>query len=106
MQIQKMSFDTISKERTLRIDYSYHKYVADIPSDYYTFNDLFYIRKNKVDSENLPDSFFYCEIGNTNGDGEVDPSFLDCNNRTLEQDDLFKKVENGDPSHERNRCLG
>ena len=65
--------------------------------NYYSFGDLFSIRTDTiVKKESLIDDFLYCEIGNVDKQGNVFPLSLNFDERSLEDESYYKKIEKGD----------
>lgn len=95
-------FDTnlsfISKEKSLRYDVDFLSFQNKISiRDHYSFNDLFEIQAdNNVDINLIDDDFLYSEIGNVSKNGDVEPVTLNFNNRNIDDQDLYKKIEKGD----------
>ncbi len=97
MLIQTTSINAISKEKTLRYDVDYIKYHQSHVDNYYTFSDLFsLLPPDSVDKETLYSSFKYCEISNAQKSGDVLPIDLNFENRNLEDENYYIKIEKGD----------
>ena len=97
MNIQNISLSSISTEKTLRQDFDFHKYHSEHCDNYYTFKDLFeLVHCKKVNIESLYSDFKYCEIGDTDKNGDVFPKTLNFSNRNLIDEDYYKKIEKGD----------
>ena len=96
MGVIKTSFHKLSKEYSLRFDFNYIKSDSFTNSNDYDYRALFdIIDVEKVDIA-LLDDFKYAEIGNVQSGGDVSPVNLSFNNRTDENENLFKKIERGD----------
>jgi len=98
MRIFTVGLQELGKEETLRCDtdflYFQHHFLID---EYYSFSDLFeFSKNNKVNTEDLNDDFYYCEIGDVEKDGDIHPVLLNLNNRLIEYADYYKKIEKGD----------
>lgn len=93
-----VDFKNIGKEKTLRYDVDFSDFQNDfLVEKYYSFKDLFEFQKNnKVDIESLDDDFLYSEIGNVSKEGEVEPLKLNFTERKKEEENYYKKIENGD----------
>lgn len=95
-------FDTnlsfISKEKTLRYDVDFLSFQNKVSiQDYYSFNDLFEIQiNNAVNIDSIEGNFLYSEIGNVSKNGDIEPITLNLNERNIEDQDLYKKIEKGD----------
>lgn len=92
------NIQSLSKEKSLRCDVDFVEFQNHFTlSKYYSFKDLFEIVKdNKVNLENLDDDFYYVEIGNVTKNGVVEPVKLNFNNREIEDENYYKKIEKGD----------
>ena len=96
MGVIKTSFHILSKEYSLRFDFNYIKSNSIVNANDYTSKALFdIVDPDKVDVSLLED-FEYAEIGNVQSGGEVLPVRLSFNERTNENESLFKKIEKGD----------
>lgn len=98
MRIFTVGLQELGKEETLRCDtdflYFQHHFLID---EYYSFSDLFeFSKNNKVNTADLNDDFYYCEIGDVEKDGDIHPVLLNLNNRLIEYADYYKKIEKGD----------
>jgi len=98
MRIFTVGSQELGKEETLRCDtdflYFQHHFLID---EYYSFSDLFeFSKNNKVNTADLNDDFYYCEIGDVEKDGDIHPVLLNLNNRLIEYADYYKKIEKGD----------
>jgi len=98
MRIFTVGSQELGKEETLRCDtdflYFQHHFLID---EYYSFSDLFeFSKNNKVNTADLNDVFYYCEIGDVEKDGDIHPVLLNLNNRLIEYADYYKKIEKGD----------
>jgi type I restriction enzyme, S subunit len=93
-----VEFKNLAKEKTARCDVDFIDFQNDFLVDkYYSFNDLFqFSKENKVDIKNLEDNFLYSEIGNVSKEGEVEPVKLNFNERKVEEENYYKKIEKGD----------
>lgn len=93
-----VDFQELGKEKTLRHDVDFIKFQHDFLVDhFYSFNDLFSFSKdNKLNVEELEDDFYYSEIGNVSKEGDVCPVKLNFNERNEENENYYKKIENGD----------
>ncbi|MBQ7204189.1 MAG: restriction endonuclease subunit S [Eubacterium sp.] len=97
MKIQNIQLKSIGEERTLRYDFDYHYFYGISSNEYYKFEELFEIAKDdNVDFDNLFEEFQYCEIGNTDKNGEITPVTLDFSKRNLLDENYYKKIEKGD----------
>lgn len=91
------SFQNLSGDRSLRYDFDYHKYYKKHGSDYYSFNDLFeFPARSKIELSKLEEDFLYCEIGDVEKSGDINPVLLNFSQRHLEQENYYKKIEKGD----------
>lgn len=90
----KIKPSNFSNEESLRMDFNYVNYYKKTK-----FNSTLsgYIESKKNDLlDNLPDEFYYVEIGNLNSKGKIYPSYINLNLRNYDNEDLIKKIENGD----------
>lgn len=100
MRIQRIDLVAASQERTLRQDFDYHRYNNSRTENYYLFNELFELLPVVAPADNeLYSDFQYCEIGNADKDGNISPVMLNFENRNLEEDNYYKKIEKGDITH-------
>lgn len=87
----------ISQEKTLRIDVDYIKFHQTHTDSYLSFDELFYIAPAKpFKNDDLNKNFYYCEIGNSDKNGDILPVILNFENMMLEDQDYYKKIEKGD----------
>ncbi|MDR3294875.1 MAG: hypothetical protein LBT26_03450 [Clostridiales Family XIII bacterium] len=87
----------ISREPSLRFDYDFHQYKNVTAEDSYAFSELFILNDSlKVSIDDLRSDFLYCEIGNTNKDGDISPELLNFDNRDLLNESYYAKIEKGD----------
>lgn len=93
-----IDFRELGKEKSFRYDVDFVNFQNDYLAErFYSFNDLFtFASENKVDIEKLDDGFFYSEIGNVSGEGDVEPVKLNFNERKKEEENYYKKIEKGD----------
>ena len=99
MKIFNTSLNLIGKEESLRGDFNFQLLVKDQdenPEEYYSFEDLFEIRKNKIDYSNIDGKFNYCQIGDVDADGFSNPVELDFEVREIMNESYYKKIEKGD----------
>jgi len=99
VKIFNTSLNLIGKEESLRGDFNFQllvKVQAENPEKYYSFEDLFEIRKNKIDYSNIEGKFNYCQIGDVDADGFSNPVELDFEIREIINESYYKKIENGD----------
>lgn len=95
MELMKKKLSNFASEQTLRADFLYQKEQTSHKNEYYTFEELFDLIKDEKIT--IPDdNFLYAEIGNVSSFGEVNPETLNFNERTEEQESLYKKIEKGD----------
>ena len=97
IKIMNVKLNDLGKEASLRSDVQYILFQKNIKKDkYYTFKELFSFRiNNKVCVDDL-EKFKYSEIGNVDKNGYVEPVELDNNDRKIEDDDYYKKIDKGD----------
>lgn len=95
MRIQNIQLSSFSLEKTLRQDYDFHSYNIQTCQNYVKFDELFDIVSIKSNCSDITEPFEYCEIGNVSKDGECEPVTLDFSNRQIEDEDYYKKIENG-----------
>lgn len=96
MRLQTTTLGNISREETLRYDVDYTLYQKDHEKNYYMFSELFDLLPVATPEDDaLYSDFDYCEIGNADKDGEIDPVTLNFNIRNLEDENYYKKIENG-----------
>ena len=97
MLIQKTTLKDIGAEKTLRYDVDYIKFHQTHTKDYYTFSDLFSISSDcNIDGNTLSGDFKYCEIGNSDKNGDIEPVCLNFSIRNLEYENYYTKIEKGD----------
>mgnify|MGYP004655636841 CR=1 FL=1 len=97
MLTQRTTLCDVGNEKTLRFDVDYIKYHQAHEENYYSFNDLFSIITEGGYSEgDLLGPFKYCEIGNSDKNGDISPVILDFDKRSLEDESYYKKIEKGD----------
>lgn len=97
MLTQKTTLINIGNEKTLRYDVDYIKYHQAHVVNYYAFNDLFSIISCEGYKEDeLIGDFDYCEIGNSDKNGDISPVTLNFDRRTLEDESYYAKIEKGD----------
>ncbi len=97
MITQNTTLIDISQEKTLRYDVDYIKFHQNHTNSYLSFDDLFSITPTKNFSEEIfNEDFYYCEIGNSDKNGDIKPVLLNFENRTLENENYYKKIEKGD----------
>lgn len=97
MIAEKIAFNKIAKERSLRFDIDYVSFNSKLNFDNsISFLDLLeVVEKSKVNIDDL-DEFNYAEISDVNKTGEVTPNKLSFNNRNEFNESYFKKIEKGD----------
>ncbi len=93
-----IDFWELGKEKSFRYDVDFLNFQNEFLAErFYSFNDLFsFASENKVDVEKLDDDFFYSEIGDVSKEGDVEPVMLNFNERKEEEENYYKKIENGD----------
>lgn len=97
MITQKTTLVDISKEKSLRYDVDYIKFHQTHVNNYLSFDDLFSIAPSRTCTEDeLYRDFLYCEIGDSDKDGGISPVALNFEDRNLENENYYKKIENGD----------
>lgn len=97
MITQNTTLIDISQEKTLRYDVDYIKFHQTHTDSYLTFDELFSIAPTKSFSDDkLDEDFYYCEIGNSDKNGDIIPVVLNFEKRTLENENYYKKIEKGD----------
>lgn len=92
------NFGKLGKEKSFRYDVDFVQFQDSFSNDqYYAFNDLFsFSAENKVNIADLDDDFLYSEISNVSKEGIVNPTQLNFNNRTEEDESYYVKIEKGD----------
>lgn len=97
MKILTATIGGISREPSLRYDYDYHEYRRETAGASYKFSDLFELNNPPaVDTDDLNVDFRYCEIGNADKDGGIEPELLNFDDRDLLTENYYKKIEEGD----------
>ncbi len=99
MKINTVCLRQFSREKSLRSDCSYQSMVSKYYENgdaYYTFNDLFEVREDKIHSDDLTGGFRYCQIGDVGKDGTPNPVDLDFHDRNLLDENYYSKIEKGD----------
>ena len=97
MITQITTLKDIGNEKTLRYDVDYIKYHQSHSESYYSFNELFSIvSKNETKGRIVPGDFDYCEIGNSDKNGDINPVRLNFDKRNLEDENYYAKIEDGD----------
>ena len=89
-----VQLSTIAREQSNRFDVDFIVFQVVVEqSRFLGFNKLFeVVEKEKIE---LPDEFLYCEIGDVDKSGNIDPVLLSENERNELNEALFKKIENG-----------
>ena len=96
VKIYNVEFQRMALEPSLRNDSNFISFENAVVNRFYKFKELFEIvNDHKVPLENLDDDFYYVEIGNADKLGNVFPVKLNFNNRQLEDEDYYKKIEKG-----------
>ena len=96
VKIYNVEFQRMALEPSLRNDSNFISFENAVVNRFYKFKELFEIvNDHKVPLENLNDDFYYVEIGNADKLGNVFPVKLNFNNRQLEDEDYYKKIEKG-----------
>lgn len=87
----------LSREPSLRYDGTYLMSDSVVSgTDYYLFSELFdFVNDDAVNIESLS-SFYYVEISNVSGKEDIDPVFLDYDDRNELNENYFAKIEKGD----------
>ena len=99
MKINNVSLSQYSKEKSLRSDCAYQSMISryyETGQSYYSFNDLFEVLEEKINSDDLVSNFQYCQIGDVEKDGTPNPANLDFNDRNLLDESYYSKIEKGD----------
>lgn len=102
MNIVKTNFAKFSQfgtESSLRDDCVYQRMITSKLKNRrpcYKFSDLFEILEEKVLVDETTGPFKYCQIGDVTKEGLPQPVDLDFNDRSLIDDDYYKKIEKGD----------
>lgn len=97
INVMNIKLNDFGKENSLRNDVQYILFQKKIKKEeYYSFKELFdFSTNNKVCVDDL-EQFEYSEIGNVDKNGFVLPVILDNNERKLEDEDYYKKIDKGD----------
>ena len=97
IKVMNIKLNDFGKENSLRSDVQYILFQKNIKKEkYYIFKELFdFSTNNKVCIDDL-EKFKYSEIGNVDKNGYVEPVELDNNERKIEEDDYYKKIDKGD----------
>ena len=97
MITQNTTLFNISQEKSFRYDFTYLKFNQEHTKNYIPFNELFSIEDSSSNLEHdLNSDFYYCEIGNADKEGDISPVLLNFDNRCLEDENYYKKIEKGD----------
>ncbi len=97
MIILNTSLNKLSNEKSLRQDFDYHCYRQNTANDSYSFNDIFEIMLvSKINLDEIPDCFSYCEIGDVDKNGFASAQRLNKAERNLLNENYFSKIANGD----------
>lgn len=97
MLAQKTTLHDISNEKSLRFDVDYIKYQQAHADGFYAFNELFSIvSEGGYDDSVLTGEFKYCEIGDSDKNGDIVPVSLNFDLRNLEDESYYTKIEKGD----------
>ncbi len=89
-------FFNLSKEPSLRFDIQYIKSNAGNDDFTSNFKLLFdFVSKGRPNITEIS-NFLYAEIGNVDKTGSVEPVNLSFDNRNIEDDNYYKKIEKGD----------
>lgn len=98
MKITSYTFKDLFIEDSLRIDYSFISLSNRNYQESYSFTDIFQeVTSNTV--KDIPSGKFrYCQIGDVDSNGTVNPVSLDFENedRDFENVDYYKKIRNND----------
>ena len=97
IKVMNIKLNDFGKEKSLRSDVQYILFQKNIKKEkYYSFKELFdFAMNNKVCVDKL-EKFKYSEIGNVDKNGYVEPVDLDNNERRIEDEDYYKKIDKGD----------
>ncbi|MDX1949846.1 MAG: hypothetical protein SFT90_05035, partial [Rickettsiales bacterium] len=98
MKCFEVDFSELAKEQSFRFDVDFIAFQSNfLVSDYYSFNTLFDFSVNdSVDIEALTEDFYYSEIGNISKEGYVEPIKLNFDQRKIEEESYYKKIEGND----------
>lgn len=98
MKCFEIEFSELTKEQSFRFDVDFIAFQSNfLISDYYSFNRLFdFSANNSVDIEALTEDFYYSEIGNISKEGYVEPIKLNFDQRKIEEESYYKKIEGND----------
>ena len=99
MRINSSDLTSISREKSLRCDCVYHVLVKerrDLVQDFYPFSELFDLVEEKIECTDIQGSFMYCQIGDVEKDGTVSPVTLNFDERSLLDENYYRKIEKGD----------
>lgn len=89
-------FSDFRSEKSLCNDFGYISSFEMESRDFYSCSYLFdFVSYDSIDINEL-EKFKYVEIGNVSKQGEIEPVELSFNDRSEEQESLFKKIEKGD----------
>ncbi len=93
---QRQRLSDYSSEISLRNDFKYINSLSKEDKSFYTFKEIFDFVEYTSTNLNDLDEFLYAEIGDVTKIGDVNPVLLSFNDRTEENESLFKKIEKGD----------
>jgi len=88
----KINTSNFANESSIRIDFNYVNYLnnTDINSKLSKF-----ILAKENQTADPPEEFKYVEIGDLNSKGKISPNKVNLNIRNFDNEDLIKKIENG-----------
>ena len=88
----KINSSSFANEASIRIDFNYVNYLNNTNTNSKLSR---FINSKKPQETNPPEEFNYVEIGDLNSKGEIIPSKVNLNIRDFDNEDLIKKIENG-----------
>lgn len=93
----KINSKEMLTDSSFRFDEKYVKNQMKAKEDFYSFSDLFsIIQDNKIDSDDIEGTFDYCQIGDTDSFGNVYPVQLNFEEKFIEDEPYYKKIEKND----------
>lgn len=98
MKITSYTFKDLFIEDSLRIDYSFISLSNRNYQESYSFTDIFQEVTSNTVNDIPSGKFRYCQIGDVDSNGTVNPVSLDFENedRDFENVDYYKKIRNND----------
>ena len=88
----KIEISKFAQDESIRIDFNYINYLNKTKTNSKLSNFIYNEEMAKIEH---PDEFDYVEIGDLNSKGEITPNSINLNIRNFDNEDVIKKIENG-----------